>query len=79
MFAHYETFDFALLLQETDRRAANVFTRRLVAEISKKPLSQGLGGMPVFARVGVACIPDDCTNLDAVLARARPGGIATGL
>jgi diguanylate cyclase (GGDEF)-like protein len=74
IFAHYETSGFALLLLETDRRAANAFGRRLVAEISKRPLSEDVRAMPVIARVGVACFPDDGSTLGAILARAKPSG-----
>jgi GGDEF domain-containing protein len=74
LFAHYETFGFALLLLETDGQEAHGFANRLVDAITKDPLSGGLSGMRVLAKAGVACIPDDCATLGSMLARAKPAG-----
>jgi hypothetical protein len=72
-FAHYETFGFAFLLLETSAQEGQAFTNRLIEALTKNPLSGGLSGISVLAKAGVACIPDDCSTLGSVLARARPG------
>jgi hypothetical protein len=72
IFAHYETFGFALLLLETNAQHGQAFANRLVEAISSDPVSGGLSGAVVLANAGVACIPDDCATLGSLLARARP-------
>lgn len=72
LFAHYETFGFALLLPETESASARNFAARLAEMLMTSPLSGGLGGLPVLASVGVACLPDDCNTLGSLLAMARP-------
>jgi GGDEF domain-containing protein len=73
-FAHYETFGFALLLLETNTQQAQAFANRLLELITANPVGTGgFGSGTVIARAGVACIPDDCSSLGSLLARARPG------
>ncbi|MBU6454772.1 MAG: DUF4388 domain-containing protein [Cyanobacteria bacterium REEB67] len=71
IFAHYETFGFALLLLETDGESARTFAARLVKALTAEPLG-GILRQQVVAKFGVACIPDDCTTLGSLLTRARP-------
>jgi GGDEF domain-containing protein len=72
LLAHYETFGFALLLLETESQEGHAFANRLVEAITTNPLSGGLSGTRVLAKAGVACIPDDCSTLGSLLARAKP-------
>ncbi len=72
VFAHYETFGFALLLPETESTSAKNFAARLAEMLMTTPLSSGFGGYPVLASVGVGSIPDDVPTMGAMLALARP-------
>jgi len=72
IFAHYETFGFALILVDTDGQSGRAFAARLLQTITTEPLGGGLSAMVVQAKAGVACIPDDCSTLGSLLARARP-------
>ena len=71
IFTHYETFGFALLLIETDSQSARAFASRLAAAVTREPLG-GITRLRVLVKFGVACVPDDCTTVGSLLARAKP-------
>ena len=72
IFAHYETFGFALLLIETDGQAARAFANRLATSIMSQPVGAGLSAETVLVKAGAASVPDDCSTAESLLARARP-------
>jgi PAS domain S-box-containing protein len=78
VLAHYETFDFAILLPETDSHCATAYAHRLVEFINTPgTLNVELGS--IKANAGVACVPDDCSSLETMLAMARPRSVADRL
>jgi diguanylate cyclase (GGDEF)-like protein len=72
LLAHYETFKFAMLLPETNHVAATRFADRLTESINGMALGEPSNGLRLTLRLGIACIPDDCSTLGALLAIARP-------
>jgi len=72
IFAHFEPFGFALLAPETDGPAGKAFAGRLVDGICSTPFNVSLEGASVQVKAGVACIPSDCSSLEAMLSLAKP-------
>jgi len=70
ILAHYQTFDYGLLLPETGRQAVGNFIDRL-SEVLKVSTLQDLAPEDTidFA-VGYASLPEDGNNLDVVIALA---------
>jgi len=69
ILAHYQTFDYALLLPETGRQAAGNFIDRL-ADVLKVTSLQDVGEETIDFAIGCASIPDDGNNLDTIIALA---------
>ncbi len=69
ILAHYQTFDYALLLPETGRQAAGNFIDRL-SDVLKVASLQDVGAETIDFAIGCASVPEDSNNLDAVLALA---------
>lgn len=71
LVAHYETYDYAMILPNTKSAGANIFAQRIVNALLSTPLP-GLGHSGKLSLAfGVACIPEDCTDLSYILAAAE--------
>ncbi len=68
LVAHYETYDYAMILPNTKSSGANVFAQRVVNSLLSSPLP---AGGKLSLSIGVACIPEDCTDLATLLAAAE--------
>jgi len=71
LVAHYEQYDYAMILPNTKSSGANVFAQRVVNSLLSTPLPGGVHAGKLSLAFGVACIPEDCTDLSYVLAAAE--------
>lgn len=71
MMAHYETFDYAMLLPNTKVSGAAVFANRILKALKEEPLMPGLDPDRLSIAFGVASIPEDCVDLSLLLSAAE--------
>lgn len=71
LVAHYETYDYAMILPNTKSSGANVFAQKIVNALLSTPLPGGVHAGKLSLSFGIACIPEDCTDLSYVLAAAE--------
>lgn len=67
VLAHYETLDYALLLPETNRTSAENFVNRL-SDVLKYMAFEDIESNYVDFSIGLACVPDDCQDLETLIA-----------
>lgn len=70
ILAHYETFDFALLLPGATTKAARIFAQRLTDSLINVPLVQGQTQRLLIAG-GIASAPEDTQELGRLMTAAR--------
>jgi GGDEF domain-containing protein len=71
LLAHYEQYDFAMLLPNTKTTGANTFAQRVARAIWSSPIAVGVDSSNLSLAFGVACIPEDCLDLGVLLASAE--------
>ncbi len=71
MLAHYETFDYALLLPNTKSQGAEVFCHRVIKALTSQPLILGVDPVNLSLAFGTACIPEDALDLALLLSAAE--------
>ena len=71
LLAHYEQYDFAMLLPNTKTSGANTFAQRIAKAIWSSPIAHGVDSANLSLAFGVACIPEDCLDLGVLLASAE--------
>lgn len=71
LLAHYEQYDYAMILPNTKSAGANVFAQRIVSALLSKPLPGGIDSSKLSLSFGIACIPEDCVDLSYILAAAE--------
>lgn len=71
MLGHYETFDYAMLLPNTNSTAASALANRIADVLREAPLSSDMDSRSLALAFGVATVPEDCQELDKVLIAAR--------
>ncbi|MDR3612484.1 MAG: DUF4388 domain-containing protein [Candidatus Obscuribacterales bacterium] len=71
LLAHYETFDYALLLPNTKSQGAEVFCRRVIKALTIEPLIDKSVKATLSLAFGSACIPEDATDPALVLSAAE--------
>jgi GGDEF domain-containing protein len=71
MLGHYETFDYAMLLPNTNSAAASALATRIADVLREAPLSSDMDLRSLALAFGVATVPEDCQELDKVLLAAR--------
>jgi hypothetical protein len=69
LLAHYDAFDYALILPSTKSGGANIFANRLVKCLTSSPLA-GLQSGQLSIAVGSATIPEDFVDLSSLLGAA---------
>lgn len=70
ILAHYQTFDYALLLPETGKQVIGNFVDRLT-EVLRVTNLQGVGNdETVDFAIGHATLPEDGNNLDVLVSLA---------
>jgi GGDEF domain-containing protein len=71
MLGHWETFDYAMLLPNTNSTAASALAHRIADVLREAPLSSDLDSRSLALAFGVATVPEDCQELDKVIIAAR--------
>lgn len=72
LLAHYETYDYALLLPNTKTAGAQIFASRVVKALMSEPLVPGsINPENLKIAFGIASIPEDFLELSHVLAGAE--------
>lgn len=69
VLAHYETFDYALLLPQTSVKSANLVAQRIIERINASPLP-GLESHKLNVCFGIAAVPQDCKSAGAIIMAA---------
>jgi GGDEF domain-containing protein len=71
LLGHYETFDYAMLLPNTNSAAASALASRIADVLREAPLSSDMDSRSLALAFGVATVPEDCQELDKVVLLAR--------
>jgi GGDEF domain-containing protein len=71
MMAHYETYDYALLLPNTKTSGAAVFATRIMKTLQASPLLPGMDMNHLSFAFGIASIPEDFLDLSLLLSAAE--------
>ncbi|HEY9777045.1 MAG TPA: DUF4388 domain-containing protein [Planktothrix sp.] len=72
LLAHYEAYDYALLLPNTKTGGAQIFANRLVKALMSEPLIPGVvDGSNLQVAFGIASIPEDFLDLSLLLSAAE--------
>jgi GGDEF domain-containing protein len=71
MMAHYETFDYALLLPNTKTSGAAIFANRIMKTLTASPLLPGMDMSKLSFAFGIASIPEDFLDLSLLLSAAE--------
>jgi GGDEF domain-containing protein len=67
LLGHYETFDYAMLLPNTNSAAASALAHRITDVLREAPLSSDMDAKSLTLAFGVATVPEDCQEMDRVL------------
>ncbi|HEY9772998.1 MAG TPA: DUF4388 domain-containing protein [Planktothrix sp.] len=70
LLAHYDTYDYALLLPNTKAAGAQTFANRVIKVLTASPLAGGIDASQLTISLGCASIPEDCTDLTVLLGAA---------
>jgi len=68
--AHYEAYDFGIILPSTKSGGAKVFAQKVLKALTDTPLS-GCEGKKVSFAFGVSSIPEDFVNINSMLGAAE--------
>lgn len=71
LLGHYETFDYAMLLPNTNSNAAGALANRIASVLMEAPLSSDMDSRMLALAFGVATVPEDCQELDKLIIAAR--------
>lgn len=66
VIAHFETFDYGLLLPQTSGKSAVVVAQRILERLKASPIP-GLESHPLNICFGIAAIPQDCKSAGGLL------------
>lgn len=68
--AHYEAYDFGILLPSTKSSGAKIFAQKIIKALMEKPLA-GTEGKQLSYAFGSASIPEDFTDINSLLGAAE--------
>ncbi|CAN5509456.1 hypothetical protein BH11CYA1_BH11CYA1_14460 [soil metagenome] len=71
MLGHYETFDFGLILPNSNAKAAGALAHRIVDVLREAPLTADMDPKGMVFAFGVAGVPEDSQELDKLLSAAK--------
>jgi diguanylate cyclase (GGDEF)-like protein len=71
LIAHYDAFDFALLLPNTKVSGAEIFANRVLKVLQSSPLADNVTPDTLALSFGCATIPEDTTDMSALLGAAE--------
>jgi GGDEF domain-containing protein len=69
LLAHYDAFDYAMLLPNTRANGAHTFATRIIRALTSEPLG-GIDPAQLSIAFGSATIPDDFVDLSSLLGAA---------
>ena len=70
MIGHFETFDYALFMPNTQTKTAKVFAARVMEMLSADPfVPRPMGQLTLY--FGISCAPEDTMDLPTMLSAAR--------
>lgn len=69
LLAHYDAFDYAMLLPNTRANGAHTFASRIIRSLTSEPLG-GIDPAQISIAFGSASIPDDFVELSSLLGAA---------
>ena len=67
VLGHYKTFDYALLLPNTNSAAAGALANRIADVLREAPLSSDMDARSLAMAFGVATVPEDCVDMDKLI------------
>jgi diguanylate cyclase (GGDEF)-like protein len=70
LLAHYDAFDYALLLPNTKANGAQIFANRLVRALTASPLGGEVDASKLSLSMGCSSIPEDFVDLSSLLGAA---------
>ena len=70
LLAHYDAFDYAMLLPNTRSSGAQIFANRLVKTLTATPLAGGIDSSKLLLSFGSASVPEDFLDLSLLLGAA---------
>lgn len=70
LLGHYEIFDAAVILPDTNNRGAKTFGNRIIEAMRERPLTNEAGA-EIFIAVGTATMPEDVGDMGFLLAAAE--------
>jgi GGDEF domain-containing protein len=70
LLAHYDAFDYAMLLPNTKSSGAQVFANRLVKSLTASPLAGSIDASKLLLSFGAASVPEDSLDLSLLLGAA---------
>jgi GGDEF domain-containing protein len=70
LIAHYDQFDYALLLPNTKANGAQIFAKRIVKALTDTPLAGNVDASKLCISLGCASMPEDFTELSELLGAA---------
>lgn len=71
MLGHYETFDYSLILPNSNAKAAAALAHRIVDVLREAPLTADMDPRGMVFAFGVAGVPEDGQELDKLLSVAK--------
>lgn len=71
ILGHYETFDYAILLPNTNAAAAGALANRIADVLREAPLASDMDSRSLALAFGVATVPEDSVDLDKLLNAAK--------
>jgi len=70
LLAHYDSFDYALLLPNTKANGAQIFAKRIVKSLTETPLAGEIDSNKLSLALGCASMPEDFSDLGELLGAA---------
>jgi len=70
LIAHYDQFDYALLLPNTKSNGAQIFAKRIVKALTDTPLAGNVDASKLCISLGCASMPEDFSELSELLGAA---------
>lgn len=71
LLGHFETFDYGLIVPNANAKAAGALANRIVDVLREAPLTADIDPRSMVFGLGVAGVPEDCQELDKLLAQVR--------
>ncbi len=71
LMAHFETFNYALLLPNTETASAAILCHRILEVLNGSPLMMGMDQRKAALSFGIAGIPEDCRDISLLLSAAK--------